>query len=356
VIQCLNRQRRRPILPEHSHSGVGDSRTHLYQAVEASPISPPTAPAVGIQGNINKAGARLATRPSVQPEIVERVRSVSVDQDVRPPQQVKKTARSLEPRRSSRAQRLPRVTSGTTPGSSHVGGSMRSTSAPKPARNRVATGPARTRVRSRTRIPWSGRSGVEDIVEFPKSSVARIASSGSRLTLSPCACVAHAAFDRIAAAQPLLWMIAVSSASAFQLPTTRNLGFVGRDAEHGQSCGAVVRRVGVQSYPPVSRLVVAREGIPGRRERPTVRPNGPTKPQGRKPPAHRHLCHRPKSRGNEFRNGTRSPNHWKSSSVTGVCVPQSLKSTDSVNLWTWTNHDSWLPRTYCDASIIDALT
>src|SRR3984957_15154977 len=50
--------------------------------------------------------------------------------------------RSLPPAplRSSRAHRLPRVTSGAIVGSSQFGGSIRSTSAPNPARNRVAIG------------------------------------------------------------------------------------------------------------------------------------------------------------------------------------------------------------------------
>ena len=155
--------------------------------------------------------------------MVERVGSVSVDQDVRAPQQVQKdraVARTAQI--ESGATLAWRDVLGSRPVCpQHVGGSMRSTSAPQPARKRVAMGPARTRVRSRTRIPWSGRSGVEDIVESPESSVARIASSGSRLTLSPCAWVTQVSFDRIAAAQPFLSTIAVSSTSAFQLATTR---------------------------------------------------------------------------------------------------------------------------------------
>ena len=73
----------------------------------------------------------------------------------------RRARRSLSPDRADRAARIacPGSLRARSLGSSQPGGSMRSTSAPNPARNRVAIGPARMRVMSSTRTPASGRAG-----------------------------------------------------------------------------------------------------------------------------------------------------------------------------------------------------
>ncbi len=236
---------------------------------------------------------------------------------------------------------------------------MRSTSAPQPARKRVAMGPARTRVRSRTRIPWSGRSGVEDIVESPESSVARIASSGSRLTLSPCAWVTQVSFDRIAAAQPFLRR---SPSRAHRLsswplraqpricrPRRRAPTKLRRDGE-ARWCAIVSTRQQPGSRPrwnprppaatnlqaewttqttetkaagspsPVAPTQISRQRVPQptplrRLRRPS---RNPTPQKRTEDHPRRRVAHSRQSR-------TRSPNHAKSLSGAGVCLLLPLK-------------------------------
>lgn len=118
-------------------------------------------------------------------------------------------------RRSSEAHRLPTVMSGTSAGtSSKPGGSMRRTSAPCAARKRVHAGPASTRVRSRTRMPASGRVGAPRAPVGVGPAVVVMAKGGSCSVALPAGEASQAARSSIRAAQPPCWTTAVSSASA----------------------------------------------------------------------------------------------------------------------------------------------
>ncbi|MEZ5216569.1 MAG: hypothetical protein R2715_08255 [Ilumatobacteraceae bacterium] len=104
-----------------------------------------------------------------------------------------------------------------TAGSFQSTGSIRNTSAPSPARNRVATGPASTRVRSRTRTPANGRSGVPLAPDAPTGVALGCHArsiSASAATAAPWGCRSQSPSDRIAAAQPPASTTADSASAA----------------------------------------------------------------------------------------------------------------------------------------------
>ena len=159
---------------------------------------------------------------------------------------------------------------------------MRRTFAPKPAKNLVATGPARTRVRSKTWSPASGRSGATWRGSLSSQSV----SSRQRKQL-----IGHAAALRVRA--PGSEGAHCSGAPALvhdgqlQFVGTPagdrgfHLGLVRLDTEDHQRGVTVMWGVGVQPDPAVRSRVVSGNGIPDRHG-PPLRLQGHAEPERRK--------------------------------------------------------------------------
>ena len=159
---------------------------------------------------------------------------------------------------------------------------MRRTFAPKPAKNLVATGPARTRVKSKTWTPASGRSCATWRGSLSSQSVSSRQRRGSSATLRPCGCARQEARGRIAAAHPP-WFTTASSSSSARQPGDRgfHLGLVRLDPEDHQRGVTVMWGVGVQPDPAVRSRVVSGNGIPDRHG-PPLRLQGHAEPERRK--------------------------------------------------------------------------
>ena len=118
------------------------------------------------------------------------------------------------------------------------------TSAPCSARVRAQVGPARTRVRSSTRMPDSGRSPSGSF-SGGLSPILTISISGSEAIAAACGCCAHSAMRAHHAAGALggddrlleLERVPLRHRLAHRLAVFRH-------AEHAQRGGAVVREVG----------------------------------------------------------------------------------------------------------------
>ena len=131
VVQRLHGKRNRAIGAAPFHAGRGDAGRHLHKTVEPAPSSPWAGPAVGVEADLDQSRPDGARAPP-QRDPARRGRPAgSRGPRGRPRPGGARNARGPRVvRRSSRAQRLPSVTSGSTPGSSQSGGSMRKTSAP----------------------------------------------------------------------------------------------------------------------------------------------------------------------------------------------------------------------------------
>ena len=128
------------------------------QAVEPPAHRPGSRPSIGVKTDVDQSGRQSAARRGVESEPVERAGPISVQEHVRLRQQRSKAgavALRGEDRGARRACRA--ITSGTTPGSSQPGGSIRRHFGAVAGQEAAGgSGPASTRVRSSTRKPSRG--------------------------------------------------------------------------------------------------------------------------------------------------------------------------------------------------------
>jgi hypothetical protein len=82
MVQCLDREGHRTVRTGVSHPSMCDARTHLDKAVEASATEVWSAPAVGVEGDVDEAGANLLTFLFSEAESFERAWPVAVDDNV----------------------------------------------------------------------------------------------------------------------------------------------------------------------------------------------------------------------------------------------------------------------------------
>jgi len=65
------------------HTCVGDAAAHLKQTVKAAPKLPWSAPAIGVQGNIDQAGIKGASRLASKSQMIKCVRAITMNQNIR---------------------------------------------------------------------------------------------------------------------------------------------------------------------------------------------------------------------------------------------------------------------------------
>src|SRR5690348_5772682 len=109
--------------------------------------------------DVDEAGPLPRRRLGREPLRGERPRPVRLDEDIGPAQQAAEDVAVAVAAQSRKAERLPcPVSYSSVPELGRSAALILSTSAPCAASVRAPTGPAMTRVRSRTRTPASGRS------------------------------------------------------------------------------------------------------------------------------------------------------------------------------------------------------
>ncbi|MOA05628.1 hypothetical protein D3C78_1252340 [compost metagenome] len=82
MIEGLYRQWRRLVRLFPAPARFGDATAHLHQAVEAPPVLPGAAPAIGVEANVDQAGVQLPTLIHAQAKSLQCIGAIAVEQNV----------------------------------------------------------------------------------------------------------------------------------------------------------------------------------------------------------------------------------------------------------------------------------